>query len=473
VSTAVQPATAQQAVSRPDAGRRPQWPVVPLVRRLHFYAGILVAPFLVLAALTGLLFAFSPQFDQMAYGDQLNVARVRDTPHPLAEQVRAAQAVVARGTLTSVIPPSDVDETTRVLFSLPELGEKERTVYVDPYTNEVRGALTTWSDESPLTTWLDDLHRNLHLGALGRNYSELAASWLWVITLGGLTLWAHRRRPWRRVRRVLLPDLTAGKGVRRTMGWHAATGVWLLAGLLILSATGLTWSRYTGGHFDDALTALNSHAPELETSLTGTTAPATPGGGHHGGALGGGTAADAGYLDHVVRLGRTAGLTGPIKVGFPADQHSAWSVSQVDNTWPVHYDEVAIDPVTSRVTAQNRWADRPVLAKLSKLGVQAHMGRLFGIINQILLAALAAGLLCVIVFGYRMWWQRRPTRTDRARVMGRPPARGGWRQLRLRTLVPGAVVVAAVGWAVPLLGLSLLAFLVIDAGVTAARRRPT
>lgn len=36
----------------------------------------------------------------------------------------------------------------------------------------------------PLRTWLDYLHRNLLLGDVGRVYSELAASWLWVTALG-------------------------------------------------------------------------------------------------------------------------------------------------------------------------------------------------------------------------------------------------------------------------------------------------
>ena len=87
----------------------------------------------------------------------------------------------------------------------------------------------------------------------------------------------------------------------------------------------------------------------------------------------------------------------------------------IDNTWPVGLDRLAVDPATSTVVARSDFADWPLLAKLSKLGVQAHMGVLFGMVNQILLAALAIGLLCVIVWGYRMWWQRRPTRTGRAR----------------------------------------------------------
>ncbi|MGI5240074.1 PepSY domain-containing protein [Dactylosporangium sp. CA-139066] len=119
------------------------------------------------------------------------------------------------------------------------------------------------------------------------------------------------------------------------------------------------------------------------------------------------------------------------------------------------------------------YADWPVLAKLSALGVQAHMGYLFGLANQLLLAALALGLLCVITWGYRMWWQRRPTRIDRRAPVGPPPARGAWRRLRLPLLVAGVVVTAAIGWALPTFGVTLAAFLVLDAIAGLIRRRRT
>ncbi len=164
------------------------------------------------------------------------------------------------------------------------------------------------------------------------------------------------------------------------------------------------------------------------------------------------------------------------------DPASAWTVAQTDNTWPVHYDRVAVDPASGAVTAHTRWADHPLLAKLSKLGVQGHLGNLFGLANQLALAALAnqlalaalaLGLSFVTVLGYRMWWQRRPTRDDRAARLGRAPARGAWRRLRLSALALGIVLTIAIGWALPVLGITLLAFLAADALVGLARRATT
>ncbi|MCK9921362.1 PepSY domain-containing protein [Frankia sp. AgPm24] len=450
-----------------------------LVLRLHFYAGVLVAPFLVVAALTGLAYTFTPQLDRLVYADEFHVDQVGAAPRPLSEQIDAALAAHPEGTFASVLTGDAPDRTTRVVLNVPDLGEKQRTVYVDPYTNRVQGALTTWWGSTPLTTWLDDLHRNLHLGALGRHYSEVAASWLWVVSLGGLVLWLGRRRRSRRMRRVLLPDLAA-RGRRRTMSWHGSLGVWLLVGLLFLSATGLTWSRYAGAHFATALDATDSHTPDLDIALPQTAAPAGATGGAHQGHTttgAGGTAetsaARAGGVDRVAAAARGAGLHGPVEITPPTEAGTGWSVAQTDRRWPVRLDQVAVDPADGHVVREVRWTDWPLLAKLTKLGVAAHMGLLFGLVNQILLAGLAIGLICVIVWGYRMWWQRRPTRADRSAVVGPAPARGTWRRLPRPTLVAVILLTAAVGWALPVLGVTLAAFLAFDAaaGLIRARRR--
>ncbi|MFF3457211.1 PepSY-associated TM helix domain-containing protein [Streptomyces sp. NPDC002730] len=456
----------------PQPGRSRQG-VRALLVRLHFYAGVFVAPFLLVAALTGLAYTFTPQLDQLVYGDQLRVEQVGDKPRPLTEQIAAARAAHPEGSLASVITPPGTEDTTRVVLSVPELGEKQRTVFVDPYTAEVQGELTTWWGSTPLTTWLDDLHRNLHLGETGRLYSEVAASWLWVIVAGGLVLWIGRSRGQRAksARGVLLPDRSA-RGVRRTRSWHAATGVWLALGLLFLSATGLTWSHYAGERFGQLLDAAKGHAPELDTALPGAEPSAGEEGGEHAGhgSAEESAAADPADFDAALAVARDAGLGGTVEVTPPADGAGAWVVAQKDNVWPVHYDQVAVDAEKGEVTSHSRWTDYPLLAKLSKLGVQGHMGVLFGIVNQIVLTVIALGLTAVTIWGYRMWWQRRPTRDDRRAVLGKAPARGVWRQLPLPVLILGIPAAAALGWALPVLGVTLLGFLVADVAFGLVRR---
>ncbi|TLQ47770.1 PepSY-associated TM helix domain-containing protein [Streptomyces marianii] len=448
----------------------------PLLTRLHFYAGILVAPFLLVAALTGLAYTAVPQLDQLVYSQELRVEEVGGTPKPLTEQTASAREAHPEGSIVSVIPPEAADHTTKIVLSVPELAEqdKQRTVYVDPYTAEVRGALTTWSGSTPLATWLDDLHRNLHLGETGRLYSELAASWLWVLVLGGLLLWFGRRRTYAggAKRDMLLPERGA-RGVRRSRSLHAITGVWISAGLLVLSATGLTWSAYAGERFTELRTSLSAYAPELDT-----TASAEGSSDRSDGHETGGNAVDSGLPqglspDRILEKARAAGLDGPVELSVPADEESTWTVAQTDGLWPVRMDKAAVDPHSGEITSRVDWADHPVLAKLSSLGVRAHMGTLFGLANQIVLAVIALGLSVGIVLGYRVWWQRRPTRADRRALVGRAPARGTWRHLPWPALAVTVPLVVAVGWAFPLLGWSLLAFLVLDGVLALVRRRRT
>lgn len=470
--TTTPPSPVSDPTEPQDTPVAPPWParrrgLGPLLMRLHFYAGVLIAPFLVVAATTGLLYTLAPQIDRVLYDDVLRVAEVGDATVPLTEQVSAAQETVPGLDVASVRVPDEPEGTTWVTFSDPALtDDRQRTVYVDPYTGDVTGELVTWSGSTPAVTALDDLHRNLLLGDLGRHYSEIAASWMWVVALGGLVLWLRRRRTAARLRRTLLPDLSA-TGRRRTLSWHAATGVWLIVGLLFLSATGLTWSRFAGERFSALLEALDASDPGVETVLEG---PGDPTADEHAGH--GGGAAPAGALNGlpvVVAAATDAGIRMPYVV-TPAADGSAWTVTEDRSHWPVRQDQVAVDPATGEITDTNPFAERPLLSQLSTLGIAAHMGQLLGVANQVLLASLALGLLCVIFWGYRAWWQRRPRRGSPP--VGRAPRRGTWRDVHpaaLAVLVAGALVV---GWALPWLGWTLLAFLAVDAliGVSQARR---
>jgi uncharacterized iron-regulated membrane protein len=460
-------ASALPPAAAPAARHRPS--LVPLVRRLHFYAGILVAPFLVIAALTGLVYVFAPQIDRVAYHDQLYVSHVGVGRLPVIEQIHRAEATAPEGSsFAYVILPADRDKTTRVVFDDPGLtGDRQRTIYVDPYSGAVKGSLATWFDSTPAVTWTDDLHRNLHLGAFGRYYTEIAASWLAVLVLGGFYLWFSRnRRARRRARSMLLPE-SSRKGARRTRSLHAVTGLWISVVLLFLAATGLTWSRHAGAHFSSALDQLNASTPALPKDLPAGSPPAA------GVTTGSGDEAtfdpDPSAVDTVVAGARDHGSRGRLIVTPPGKASEAWSVAEWKDQWPVQYDRVAVDG-TGRVVAEENFADRPLLAKFTKLGVQGHMGRLFGWGNQILLGVVAVGLIFLIAMGYRTWWHRRPTGADRRAPMGDAPDRGTWRQAHAWQVALVVVLAAAVGWAVPLLGITLAAFLAFDGIVGVVRR---
>lgn len=132
-------------------------------------------------------------------------------------------------------------------------------------------------------------------------------------------------------------------------------------------------------------------------------------------------------------------------------------VKQVQRSWPEKQDAVAIDPATGEVTDVLRFDDHPLLAKLTRWGIDLHTGVLFGLVNQLALMALAGSLILLIVWGYRMWWQR-----GRRSAFGKPVPRGAWAQVPPYVLVPLMATVAVIAYFVPLLGIPLAAFLVVD-----------
>ncbi|MGW1260228.1 PepSY-associated TM helix domain-containing protein [Streptomyces sp. NPDC002513] len=455
------------APDRAPANRGTWSSLRPLLLRVHFYAGVLIGPFILVAALTGLVYTATPQLESVLYQHELTVTP-NGAPDSLASQIAAARRAVPDGTLESVSPAPGRTDSTRVVFSTPALpADYSRTVFVDPYDHKVLGTLTTYGQWLPVRAWLDSLHRTLHLGEFGRNYSEIAASWLWVEVLGGLALWIGAPRNRRRLRRALLPGGGA-KGRRRTMSWHGAVGLWVSIGLLGLSATGLTWSAHAGANIGAIKDSLGGSTPAVTTSL-----PAQGGGssGTEAGKTGATDKAgkDVGY-DAVVAAAHDAGLRGLLVITPPADAGTAYVVKENTRSWPERQDSVAVDPATGKVTDEVRFADFPLLAKLTRWGIDAHMGLLFGLANQIALALLAIGLIAMILWGYRMWWLRRPTRSD-GFTLGRPPARGAWRRTPGGVLAPAVVVVAVVGYYLPLLGLPLLVFLAVDLAAGAVRRR--
>ncbi|MFE3743145.1 PepSY-associated TM helix domain-containing protein [Streptomyces sp. NPDC059134] len=444
----------------------------PLVLRLHFYAGLLTAPLLLVAATTGFLYSLSYQAEKVLYRQELR-APVGDRTVPLSEQLAAARAAHPEGTVTSVRLPSEEGATTRVMMSTPDSEEfKSLAVFVDPYTAEVRGDLVSYGSSGalPVRTWLSEVHRHLQLGEPGRIYSELAASWLWVVALGGLLLWAGRRRASKRA--LVVPERGA-TGRRRTLSLHGSLGTLAVTGLVLLSATGLTWSTYAGDNITAIKDQLGSATPVVSAALDSKTGGGTGAGGGHEGhesmpgmegmegmeGMHGEGGTDIG-VDLAVVAARQAGLDGPIAVTLPTEGNG-YVVAQIDNQFPVRLDSVAVDPSSGMILDELRFADYPVLAQLTRIGIDAHMGLFLGLANQLLLAALALALILLIVWGYRMWWLRRPTK-ERWLGAGRPLPRGAWRKVPLRVLVPLVVATALTGWFLPLFGISLLVFLALD-----------
>ena len=425
-----------------------------------------VSPFILIAALTGCLYAVAPSLEKVVYHDVMTVPAV-EKPVSLEEQIRAAQQEHPDMPVTQVWPATTPTDSTRVIVADPGIDESlQHTVFIDPATAKVIGDYPTYSGigEMPLRRWISSLHESFHLGKPGELYSELAASWLWVMACGGLYMWWIRRRPKNKA-----TANAAQQQPKRSARWkatrlHSTIGAWIFIGLLGLSATGITWSGLAGDNVDSLVERMHWKATPINTALHSTTAETHEHTGHEGHAGHGDGGASpsvsvAAEAERVLATGRAEGLTGPLRMYPPEDAHSAWQISERWVEWRTTSNAVSVDGATGDVIDRQPFSSLPLFSKLSSWGIYLHMGIMFGLPLQIALLALGLAIAALVVLSYYMWWKRRP------RFL--PTTHFSWATTGL-----GALFAATVGVFLPLLGITLAAFLVLDVILIHRQRAP-
>ncbi|CAB3684696.1 PepSY-associated TM helix domain-containing protein [Paraburkholderia rhynchosiae] len=448
--------------------------------RWHFYAGLFVMPFLIVLAITGTLYCFQPQIEPLLYRELLVVqpqATPRTTEDVLLSQARSAMPPNATAVAASIM--NAPESSAEFIFRLAD-GEKQ-SVYLNPYSGEVLGTLSVDDRFMQVDRML---HRKLLLGKPGELLMELAACWTLVMIGTGVALWWPRGAS--TVRDALVPRFTL-KGRSLWKNVHAVLGIWLALGALAFVLTGLPWSGSWGKQFKALATSVNlgapagtwgglplrsalpAHAQHAEhgehaahtDSMPGMTMddlplPQTPWavGNSPVPASADPQAASPLPLGRIVAQAASLGVTSGYNVALPTSATGVYTVSyfpadpQLERT-------IYIDQYSGAVLKDIRYADYGAVSKAVSYGTSLHMGRYFGLANQILCAAISLGLAIMAATGFVMWWKRRPQRSLGApsRERAAPPMRG-WKT--------GLILLGIV---FPLMGATLLAVWFADRAI--------
>ena len=136
---------------------------------------------------------------------------------------------------------------------------------------------------------------------------------------------------------TLFPDTPLCRSVR---GWS------LLAGMLLFSATGLTWSQWAGANVDKMRSAFNWLTPQVNTQLDGAMMAHDPHAEHHAhhpAASEPVTLVLPTQFDDAMNLAQAAGLTADtLEIRPPRAADKAWPVTEIDRSWPTRVAAVAI-----------------------------------------------------------------------------------------------------------------------------------
>ncbi|MEJ5081336.1 PepSY-associated TM helix domain-containing protein [Ochrobactrum sp. MYb379] len=429
------------------------------VWRWHFYAGLLVLPFMITLAITGALYLFKDEFDAIIHADlkrvEIQESVAKATPTAMVEA--AVEAVP--GTAIKFTDPATPDSSVEVTVNTAESGKI--AVYVDPYSGAVLGSLP---DRGTVMWTIRYFHSLKYFGSYARTAIEIAGGWAILLVGTGIYLWWPRKQSGG----VVSVRGTPSKRVfwRDT---HAVTGLFVGFFIVFLAITGMPWSGVWGGKVNEWANGNSfgypagvrvavpmsdehlDHIAKTSWSLEQAKIPLSPQNTHGGAPI---------SLDKAVDEFDKLGLHHGYAVNIPTTPTGVFTGS----VYPDDMSQqrvVHLDQYSGNILIDMSYADYGPLGKALEWGINTHMGQQFGLANQIILAIACAGIVLLAVSAGIMWWKRRPDGS-----LGVPPMPNDRRVFRglLLILVIGGIIF-------PLVGASLVVMLVLDWLYTQTRER--
>ncbi|MEN5118193.1 PepSY domain-containing protein [Luteimonas sp. TWI662] len=453
------------------------------VWRWHFYAGLLVLPFIAWLALTGAVYLYQKPIDRWIHHG-LKVVEVDSVSRALPSAHITAVRAVTQGEVFRYSTPERADSSVEV--GVIEADGHRHVYYVDPARSHVLGHLP---EKGTFSGVVRRLHSLDLLGSYASALIEIAAGWAILLVLTGVYLW------WPRGQKGGVTTVRGQPGQR--LFWrdlHAVTGVWVGLVLLFLALTGMPWSLVWGkqvnawanGHNDGYPAGVRVEVPMSRQRLTDTTVPTwslqqahlpASGASHarhtaqpehdghegHGGSGPGELALQPGAIgiDAAIRTFERLGLAPGYSVSLPRGALGVYSAS----VYPEVLDQqrvVHLDQYSGEVLLDMRYADYGPLGRALEWGINVHLGQEYGTANRLLLLIACMAIVLLCVSGAAMWWKRRPLGG-----LGVPPLP------RQGHSVAGVFALLCVGGLLfPLVGASLLLVGLLDALATRGWRSP-
>jgi uncharacterized iron-regulated membrane protein len=418
------------------------------VWRWHFYAGLIIAPFLLILAVTGSIYLFKPQIEQVLYQEYYEVTP-KGEKIPASQQIEQVKELYPNAVITSYRPGENDNRSSEVNLTLKD---QSLTVFMNPYTGKAMGELNS---DDRIMNKIEEFHGELMMGTLGDRIVELAACWTIVLMITGLYLWLPRKKPsmsgvlymrWNKGKNILARDL------------HVVPAFWITAGMLFLVMTGLPWSGFWGSNFQTMVTNSGTGYPPSiwignapESNVKTKDIAEVPWAAEN---LDVPTSDIQGFIpvsiDDVVEIANRKGLHPTYTISIPKETNGVYTLSAFP---PKAEDEVTmhIDQYTGAILADYRYENYKIMGKIIALGITLHKGTQFGLINQLISLFICLGIILVTVSGFYLWLKRKPKKG-----LGAPKATS------IRSMKLFLFVLLGLGMVFPLVGLSLIIILLVD-----------
>ncbi|MEP7453057.1 PepSY domain-containing protein [Phyllobacterium sp. SB3] len=437
------------------AGKKPNNISVSLYRavwRWHFFAGLLVIPFMINLAVTGGLYLFKDEIDDTVFAYR-NIVEPRGetlAPTLLAENARTA---VPGSKVVRYRVPSDPSHSVRVTVGT---SAEKTLVFVNPYSGAVLG---TVPEENEFNLVVRRIHGLKYFGIVFNKMVEAVGGLALILVVTGFYLWWPRKQTGGVVsirgtpsKRVFWRDL------------HAVTGASAGALIFFLAISGMPWSGYWGGQLNSTLSSSGMGYPtKLWDDVPVSTIPTKNVVDHAGWTVENAplptstpnVSGKSVSLDEIVASANEAGVTPGFEVSLPTGKRGVYTAAifpdDITKQRTIHYDRYTGKPLIDISFSQYG-----IGGKVIEFGVGVHMGQYWGLANQILMLLTCLAIVLTSVTAVVMWWKRRPSGR-----LGVPPMPS-----QTSVFITLTLVILGFGIVFPLTGLAILAMLAIDQLVT-------
>lgn len=259
-----------------------------VLTRLHRWAGLVMAGFLLVAGLTGSLLAWTDELEALLLPSMFSVPAAATASAPLIplDSLQLREQLAARYTDAHVFyAPLSASPGRPLVFYLRPQGAAALPydeVFVDPYSGAVLGE-RKWGDISQgvknLLPFIERLHHSLALGDTGLLVFGIIAI-LWTIDCfigAALTLPARPAKrhgtgkPWLARWRPAWLLRVHGGSYKLLYDLHRAGGLWLWAMLLVLAWSSVSFNLF--GVYAAVMQPVFRHQPAEEVLAQHTPAP--------------------------------------------------------------------------------------------------------------------------------------------------------------------------------------------------------
>jgi uncharacterized iron-regulated membrane protein len=474
--------------------------------RWHFFAGLLVCPFLILLAITGSIYLFKAEINNWEEHGINSMSVHKESDNNLERPVLGEQALLSK---VLHLYPNAIFKT----LTLAKPGDRtvefnitpQKTVPVEKHDNGHEHHVTA-SDEE-LILWVDrytgdvlerkikndrflnivkKLHSELLLGDTASYLVELVASWSIILLLSGMLLWTTQgsqgksRVNTKTVTQIVSPRLTLNRKPHYR-NLHGVVGIYLLVPLLLMLLTGLPWTQLWGGGLKELKQTAgwnSSWSSPMQrntaglTSVAGSTEVNLPAADSLWSISDDNSDSDTHVssnakvstkeleprndlrvlttLSDIANKEQLKALAHPVYISPPKSDSDVWTVRSMPQNRAervtLHFDQTSGQQLT-----RIEFADHHPVQRVISHGISLHEGALFGVVNKVMVLITALLTVLLSILGLITWWKRRPSGSLAA------PRRNDQKLSRLWLFV-----ICTLAIFLPAAGISMVFMLMID-----------